>query len=428
MYVAEQSLNRSIQDDELDVLVEKTIEDSGAYKAKRILVIPPDITRLHSRAGKITDLLVAKLGRRVAAIMPALGTHSQMTEAEIAHMYPGSPQALFRVHDWRRDVTELGRIPESRVAEISGGKVHYSYPVQANRLLSSGEVDFIFSVGQVVPHEVAGMANHAKNIFVGTGGKEAIDRSHYLGAVCGMEGIMGRADTPVRALLDEALGMVAGKLPPIIWILTVISPAEDGSLALRGYFSSPDRRCFEEAAALSAKVNIQLLDEPVQKAVVWLDPEEYRSMWLGNKSIYRMRMAMADGGELLILAPGLRSFGEDPSIDAVIRRYGYRPSAEIQALVAHEPALADNLSAAAHLIHGSSEGRFRISYAPGSSVGKEEITSVGYQWADLDRALERYAPRGRLAGFHKTADGEGFFFVPNPALGLWSTTARMRGA
>ena len=428
MYVAEQSPNRSIQDDELDVLVEKTIEDSGAYKAKRILVIPPDITRLHSRAGKITDLLVAKLGRRVAAIMPALGTHSQMTEAEIAYMYPGSPQALFRVHDWRRDVAELGRIPESRVAEISGGKVQYSYPVQANRLLSSGEVDFIFSVGQVVPHEVVGMANHAKNIFVGTGGKEAIDRSHYLGAVCGIEGIMGRADTPVRALLDEALGMVAGKLPPIIWILTVISPAEDGSLALRGYFSSPDRRCFEEAAALSAKVNIQLLDEPVQKAVVWLDPEEYRSMWLGNKSIYRMRMAMADGGELLILAPGLRSFGEDPSIDAVIRRYGYRPSAEIQALVAHEPALADNLSAAAHLIHGSSEGRFRISYAPGPSVSKEEITSVGYQWADLDRALERYAPQGRLAGFHKTADGEVFFFVPNPALGLWSTTARMRGA
>jgi len=346
MYVAEMNLNRSIQDDELDVLVEKTIEACGARNAKRILIIPPDITRLHSRAGQITDLLVAKLGSRVAAIMPALGTHSQMTKAEIARMFPGSPQGLFRVHDWRRDVAELGRIPESRVREISGGKVQYSYPVQANRLLSSGEVDFIFSVGQVVPHEVAGMANHAKNIFVGTGGKEAIDRSHYLGAVCGMEGVMGRANTPVRALFDEALGVAAGKIPPIAWILTVIGPADDGSLALRGYFSSLDRRCFEEAAALSAQVNIQLLKEPIQKAVVWLDPEEYRSTWLGNKSIYRTRMAMADGGELLILAPGLRSFGEDPNIDAVIRRYGYRPSAEIQTLVAREPALAGNLTAA----------------------------------------------------------------------------------
>jgi len=426
MYVSETNLNRGIQRDELEHLVEKSIGDSGALKSKRVLIIPPDITRFHSRAGQITDMLVAKLGTRVAAIMPALGTHSPMTKAEIAHMYPGSPEALFKVHDWRRDVRELGRIPEERVREISGGKVRYSYPVQANKLLASGEIDFIFSVGQVVPHEVAGMANHAKNIFVGTGGKEAIDRSHYLGAVCGMEGIMGRADTPVRALFDEALGVAAGRIPPIAWILTVIGPAEDGSLALRGYFSGPDRRSFEEAAALSAQVNIQLLERPIQKAVVWLDPEEYRSTWLGNKSIYRMRMAMADGGELLVLAPGLRGFGEDLNIDTVIRRYGYRPSAEIQSLVAREPALAGNLSAAAHLIHGSSEGRFRVSYAPGPSISREEIESVGYRWADLDQALKRYAPEGRLAGFHITADGERFFFVPNPALGLWSTAQRMR--
>jgi nickel-dependent lactate racemase len=426
MYISEKNLERGIHQDELERLVEKTIEGSGALRAKRILIIPPDITRFHSRAGQITDLLVAKLGSRVAAIMPALGTHSQMTKSEIARMYPGSPAPLFRVHDWRRDVVELGRIPEERVSEISNGKVRYFYPVQANRLLSSGEIDFVFSVGQVVPHEVAGMANHAKNIFVGTGGKDAIDRSHYLGAVCGMEGIMGRADTPVRALFDEALGVAAGKIPPIAWILTVIGSAQDGSLALRGYFSSLDRRCFEGAAALSAQVNIQLLEEPVQKAVVWLDPEEYRSTWLGNKSIYRMRMAMADGGELLILAPGLRGFGEDPNIDAVIRRYGYRPSAEIQTLVARQPALAENLSAAAHLIHGSSEGRFLIRYASGPSISREEIESVGYQWADLDYALKRYAPQGRLAGLHSTADGEKFFFVPNPALGLWSTAQRMR--
>ncbi len=428
MYIYEKNPDRSIHQSELELLVERTIEGSGALTSKRILIIPPDITRFHSRAGQITDLLVAKLGSRVAAIMPAIGTHAPMTGEEIAHMYPGSPASLFRIHDWRRDVAELGRIPEARVSEISGGRVRYSYPVQANKLLSSGEIDFIFSVGQVVPHEVAGMANHAKNIFVGTGGKDAIDRSHYLGAVCGMEGIMGRADTPVRALFDEALGVAAGKVPPIAWILTVIGSAEDGSLALRGYFSSLDRRCFEEAAALSAQVNIQLLEKPVRKAVVWLDPEEYRSTWLGNKSVYRMRMAMADGGELLILAPGLRSFGEDPNIDAVIRRYGYRPSAEIQALVAREPALAENLSAAAHLIHGSSEGRFRISYAPGPSISREEIESVGYRWADLDYALKRYAPHGRLAGFHTTADGEEFFFVPNPALGLWSTATRMQGA
>ncbi len=428
MLISAKNMLEGIDDRELSDLIDRTIASSGADRAARILILPPDITRYHSRAGRITDLLVEKLGKKVAAIMPALGTHAPMTQEEIAKMYPKSPTALFRVHDWRKDVVELGHISESRVEEISGGRVRYEYPVQANKLLASGEIDFIFSVGQVVPHEVAGMANHAKNIFVGTGGKEAIDRSHYVGAVCGLEGIMGRANTPVRALFDEGLEIAKATLPPIAWILTVVGTASDGSLAMRGFFSSRDRTSFEEAAALAAKVNIQLLPAPIKKAVVWLDPEEYRSTWLGNKSIYRTRMAMADGGELLILAPGLRAFGEDPKIDAVIRRYGYRPSAEIQKLVAREPELADNLSAAAHLIHGSSEGRFTISYAPGPGVSPREIESVGYRWADLDIALRRYKPQGRLAGYHQAPGDEEFFFVPNPALGLWSTEARMRGA
>ncbi len=428
MLISATNMFEGIDDRVLSELVERTIVASGADRAARILILPPDITRYHSRAGRITDLLVEQLGKKVVAIMPALGTHAPMTRDEIAKMYPRSSTLLFRVHNWRKDVIDLGRIPEARVEEISGGRVRYEYPIQANKLLASGEVDFIFSVGQVVPHEVAGMANHAKNIFVGTGGKEAIDRSHYLGAVCGLETIMGRANTPVRALFDDGLKIASDKLPPIAWILTVVGTARDGSLAMRGYFSSLDRTSFEQAAALSAKENIQLLSKPIKKAVVWLDPEEYRSTWLGNKSIYRTRMAMADGGELLILAPGLRSFGEDPKIDAVIRRYGYRPSAEIQSLVAREPTLADNLSAAAHLIHGSSEERFTIRYAPGPGLSRQEIESVGYRWADLDMALRRYRPEGRLAGYYHAPDGEEFFFVPNPALGLWSTESRMHGA
>lgn len=419
---------QGISDRELENLVESTLEDCGATRAQHILIVPPDITRLHSRAGKITDILVQKLGSKVAAIMPALGTHTAMTPEEIRLMFPNSSTSLFRAHDWRHDVVELGQIPEDQVEGISGGKVRYSYPVQTNKLLASGEIDFIFSVGQVVPHEVAGMANHAKNIFVGTGGKEAIDRSHYLGAVCGMEKIMGRADTPVRMLFDEALRIASPHLPPITWILTVMGTTQDGSLAMRGYYSSMDRSSFESAARTAAQVNIQLLPEAVTKAVVWLDPHEYRSTWLGNKSIYRTRMAMANGGELLILAPGLRGFGEDPTIDKVIRHFGYRPSAEIQTLVAREPLLSQNLSAAAHLIHGSSEGRFTITYAPGPGLSKHEIESVGYRWGDLEHAMSRYTPNDRLAGFQKTRDGEEFFFVPNPALGLWSTEARMRDA
>jgi nickel-dependent lactate racemase len=275
-----------------------------------------------------------------------------------------------------------------------------------------------------VPHEVVGMANHAKNIFVGTGGKEAIDKSHFLGAAYGMERMMGRADTPVRRLLDRALELASPKLPPILWILTVMGPDGRGGLAMRGFFAGDDGECFRKAAELSAEVNIAKLDSGIDKAVVWLDPSEFRSTWLGNKAIYRTRMAMADAGELVIMAPGLVHFGEDAGIDALIRKYGYRSSAEIRELVRRNQDLEANLSAAAHLIHGSSEGRFKVTYAPGPGLSRAEIQSVGYGCAPLDETLRRYDPSKLSLGWNRLSDGEKIFFVPNPALGLWTTKER----
>jgi hypothetical protein len=259
---------------------------------------------------------------------------------------------------------------------------------------------------------------------VGTGGKEAIDKSHFLGAAYGMERIMGRAETPVRALFDEAAKRFGGQLPPILYALTVVGRRAVGEgLALRGLFVGTGRKCFEEAAALSRKVNVEILDEGVKKAVVWLDPEEYRSTWLGNKAVYRTRMAMADGGELLIMAPGLKSFGEDPSIDKLIRRFGYRPSKEIVELVAKEKDLADSLSAAAHLIHGSPEGRFTVRYCPGPAMSAKEIESVGFSSGSLDQAMRDYDPAKLAPGFNDVK-GERIFFVPNPAIGLWAERRR----
>jgi nickel-dependent lactate racemase len=293
----------------------------------------------------------------------------------------------------------------------------------------------IVSLGQVVPHEVVGMANHAKNIFVGTGGKEAIDKSHFAGAAYGMERMMGRADTPVRAMFDEGLRRSAGKLPPILWALTVLSARSEteasdnkprGSPALRGLYCGFGRECFEQAAALSREVNVDLLDEPVRKAVVYLEPEEFRTTWLGNKAVYRTRMAMADGGELLIIAPGLERFGEDMGIDALIRKFGYRPAKIVQEKIAANDELANSLSAAAHLIHGSSEGRFTVRYCPGPGVRRREIESVGYEWGDINEAMARYDVHKLTMGWNTgngaigNAKGERFFFVPNPALGLWS--------
>jgi nickel-dependent lactate racemase len=362
-----------------------------------------------------------------------------MTGEELDRMFPGTPRDKFRVHNWRDDVVELGRIEADWVEAVTAGAVSYDWPVQVNRLLRDGGFDLIISIGQVVPHEVIGMANHAKNIFVGTGGKEAIDKSHFAGAAYGMERMMGRADTPVRALFDEGFRRFGDQLPPVLWVLTVVGPrnaeeiaenrraGNENPLAVRGLFAGFGRECFEEAAALAREVNVDILDESLKKAVVYLEPEEFRTTWLGNKAIYRTRMAMADGGELLILAPGLERFGEDRDIDALIRQHGYRPAAVIRDRVRQDEELAGNLSAAAHLIHGSSEGRFTVRYCPGPGLGRGEIEAAGYQWGSLGEALKRYRPSALRPGWNTLPDGERFFFVPNPALGLWAERNRFSG-
>jgi hypothetical protein len=198
-------------------------------------------------------------------------------------------------------------------------------------------------------------------------------------------------------------------------------------LAVRGLFIGFGRECFEKAAALAREVNVDIMNEPVRKAVAYLDPGEYRSTWLGNKAVYRCRMAMEDGGELLILAPGLKSFGEDRDIDALIRKYGYRPAAWVKEKTAAEKDLGQNLSAAAHLIHGSSEGRFTVRYctrnSPGKGLSRAEIENAGYEWGDLDEELSCYNPEHLRAGWNDCA-GERIFFIPNPALGLWAEKSR----
>jgi nickel-dependent lactate racemase len=431
--------------EELDQLfsqaLSRALADMGG--ASRALVLPPDITRFHSRAGFFTDIACREFdgsggGRKPVSVtvLPALGTHVPMTNEELSRMFPNTAPDKFRIHNWRDDVVELGRIEADWVEAATAGAVSYDWPVQVNRLLRDGGFDLIVSIGQVVPHEVIGMANHAKNIFVGTGGKEAIDKSHFAGAAYGMERMMGRANTPVRALFDEGFRRFGDQLPPVLWVLTVVGPrsreeaaesrrrGDENPLAVRGLFAGFGRECFEQATALAREVNVDLLDEPLKKAVVYLEPEEFRTTWLGNKAIYRTRMAMADGGELLILAPGLERFGEDRDIDALIRKHGYRPAAVIRDRVRQDQELAGNLSAAAHLIHGSSEGRFTVRYCPGKGLGRAEIESVGYQWGSLDEALSRYDTKTLSLGWNTLPGGERIFFVPNPALGLWAERER----
>lgn len=386
---------------------------------KKILIIPPDFTRYHSKAGELTSYTYDYYQDNVKDILPALGTHVGMTDQEIETMYKGVPRELFRVHDWRNDVVTVGKVPSEQVSEITGGVIDYEWPAQVNKLLWEGEHDLILSIGQVVPHEVMGMANYNKNIFVGTGGAEGINKSHFVGAAMGMENIMGRADNPVRQLLNIASEKFTNHLP-IVYMHTVIGRDEaTKKLVVRGLFIGDDYSVLTKAAELSLKVNFNMLYKPIKKAVVYLDPTEFKSTWLGNKSVYRTRMAMADDGELIVLAPALKEFGEDKEIDRLIRKYGYRGTPQTMRSLKENEDLANNLSAAAHLIHGSSEGRFSITYCPGH-LTKEEIESVNFQYANIDEMTAKYNPDKLKEGYNTMPDGEEIFYISNPALGLWA--------
>jgi nickel-dependent lactate racemase len=404
-----------------DLLLESL---SKLGKRDRVLVVPPDQSRVHSRAGDLTRYAWQYFGDRLRTVLPALGTHAAMNSEQIARMFGAMPVELFRVHNWRTDVETIGEVPAEFIHEQSEGKLNYTWPAQVNRLITRGGFDLILSIGQVVPHEVIGMANYNKNILVGTGGRESINRSHYLGAVFGMERIMGRAENPVRNVLNYASDRFLRNLP-IVYVLTVVGRMVDERLAVRGLFIGDDAECFHLAAALSLKVNFETMDAPLRKAVVYLDPHEFHSTWLGNKAVYRTRMALADGAELFVLAPGVKKFGEDKDIDALIRKYGYRGTPATLEAVSANADLASDLSAAAHLIHGSSEGRFTIRWCPGH-LTKDEIESVGFEYGDLKTVLARYDPQKLRYGYN-SVDGEEVFFIPNPGLGLWAYRGKLLG-
>ena len=392
--------------------------------ARRVLLVPPDLTRAKSGAGEITALLCKLLGPDVfIRILPALGTHFPMTDEELRRMFgPDIPLDWFLVHDWRNNLRHLGTVGEDRLVQLSEGRMNMSVKVEVDAAVFD-DYDTILSIGQIVPHEVVGMANYTKNICVGLGGSDIINKSHYLGAVYGMERIMGRSDTPVRQLFNGIARDYFQELP-ITYIMTVMQELERGArVAMRGLFIGDSDDVFEAGAALSREVNIIDLPERVDKVVTWLDPEEFKSTWLGNKSVYRSRMAIADGGELVVLAPGLKTFGEDAAVDRLVRKYGYRGTPAVLDAVEKDPEMRENLSAAAHLIHGSSEGRFKITYCPGPNITPEEVCSVGFDVGDLAAMLKRYNPEELNDGFNELPDGERVFFIRNPALGLWMAPA-----
>jgi len=393
---------------------------------KKVLLVGPDFTRYFSQAGYICNLAYHWLTDRgcEVRILEALGTHAAMTEEEIREMYGDIPLSCFIAHHWRRDVETIGEVSGDFIGEITGGLWTEGISVQVNRLILDPSFDLVLSVGQVVPHEVIGMANHAKNLFVGTGGADMINKSHMIGAVYGMERMMGKDFTPVRKIFDHALEKFLARRP--VWFALTVCTAPEGKTRTHGLFIGNTRKVLEDAVALSQEKNIDFVDRGIRKCVVYLDPKEFKSTWLGNKSIYRTRMAIADGGELLVLAPGVDKFGEDPVNDALIRKYGYRGRIHTLEQYKLNRDLQDNAGAAAHLIHGSSDGRFSITYAV-RNISRKEIEEAGFGSASYDETVRRYNPENLVYGYNTLPDGEEIYYIPNPALGLWINRETFEG-
>ena len=396
-------------------------------KLKRVLLLPPDLTRAHSGSGKVTEWLYQEIMRREpnahVRVIPTLGQHRPHTEAQNKWMFGSIPNDIILPHDWRNGVSHVGVIPGEMVKETTGGAADWPIPVDINSTLMDEAWDLIINIGHVVPHEVLGFANHNKNYFIGLGGKDTICSSHIAAAVYGIENNLGCLVTPLRACYNQAEQDMLKHLPDVYFqIVMQRDPAN--RLVTSGVYIGDDLDTYLQAARRSRKQNITVFQKPIQKVVAVMQADEFRATWVANKAVYRTRMAIADGGQLLILAPGVERFGEQPEVEALIRKYGYKGTERTLKLFRSEPDMQAIPHGVAHLIHGSSEGRFNITYAPGH-LTREEIESVGYEYADLAEAQRRYDPAKMKEGWNTMPDGEEVFYISTPSAGLWATDAKL---
>lgn len=405
-------------------LLEEAKRRLNIKEYRRVLLLPPDLTRAHSGAGWITETLYNALPKTCDThVIPTLGQHRPHTREENRWMFGSIPHERIHAHDWRNGVTHVGVIPGELVKEKTGGAADWAIPVDLNTMLMTEKWDLIVNVGHVVPHEVLGFANHNKNYFIGLGGKDSICAAHLASATYGIEANLGRLITPTRACFNWAEDKFLGHLPDV-YLQVVMQRDPANKLVHSGVYVGDDLETYLMAARRSKVQNITVFDEPIKKVVAVMQADEFRSTWVANKAIYRTRMAMADGGELLILAPGLERFGEQDDVDKFIRKYGYCGTPKCMNMYKDNADMQDLAHATAHLLHGSSEGRFTIRYAPGHMTA-DEIEGVSFEYADLNEMLKRYDPAKMKEGWNTMPDGERVFFISTPSAGLWATRAKL---
>ena len=323
---------------------------------ERVLAIIPDKTR-DDNTHVLFPIATEFLTQRGVASFDALvaqGTHPPMSETQkLSKIGAGSFGGQLFDHRWNEpdELITLGELSAETVRQLTNGLIETAVPVSLNKLLATGIYDTILVFGATVPHEVAGFAGGAKYFFPGVAGPELTHTTHWLGALAGIENIIGRVDTPTRRLIEAATDLIAAR---IISLNTVISRTSDDELVTYALFTGDIREAFRRAAEVSRKVHIRYTGRKYKKVVALLDPH-YDELWVGGKASYKLGAIIEEGGELIIYAPHLTKLSETHG--ELIEKYGYAPLESVRDMLGVSQELRENLCIAAHLAHVAYAGR-----------------------------------------------------------------------
>lgn len=277
--------------------------ESIRLDGRRVLLIIPDHTRSGPIGAFFRAIADALLGRvRQLDAMIALGTHHALTDDKInallgltaaqrSGLY-GRVRIFNHLWDDPDELASVGTIAGERVAAISEGRMHDAVPVLLNRRIF--DYDHLLICGPVFPHEVVGFSGGHKYLFPGIAAPEIINATHWLGALITNMAIIGRRDTPVRTLVEEAASHVATERHCIAYVVDAD--------ALRGICIGPVVDAWKAAAALSDQVNIVYHDRAYH-TVLSCAPPMYDELWTAGKCMYKLEPVVADGGKLIIYAP-----------------------------------------------------------------------------------------------------------------------------
>src|SRR5207253_9929443 len=240
-----------------------------------VLLLPPDITRMHSGSGWITECFYKRLKDEADIhVIPTLGQHEPHTREQNAQMFGSIPHERIHPHDWRGGCTYLGDVPADYVKEATGGCADWKFPVWLNSMLMSEPWDFVINIGHVVPHEVLGFANHNKNYFIGLGGKELICAAHMAAATYGIENNLGKLITPLRSCFNWAENRFLRHLPDV-YFQVVMKRDTQNRLVTSGVYAGDDLETYLMAAKASGKESITVVDRPISKIVALMQGEEF---------------------------------------------------------------------------------------------------------------------------------------------------------